>query len=360
MNTIRKPIRRLKAETYLLITLISFALSISITRLFLKLTNYPVLGGGGLHIAHVLWGGLLLFTASLLPLIFANRWAYFYSAAAAGIGVGLFIDEVGKFITSTNDYFYPAAAPIVYAFFLLTILVYNRTKKPGPFDVRTELYYVFEEMEEVLDHDLSQAEKDLLDKRLTSIKNHSNHPDIDRLTDILHDFISHESLSVVPEKPTATLLLYQNLSRSLSDWLTKMRLRTVLVISLAAWGLWGMYVPIVIFFTMDSPQRISSILMNLLERGMITDMHGLPWFEARLCLESGIGLVLLVSAFLLAIGRDRRAIDLSYACLILSLTIVNLLVFYFDQFSTIIYAIIQLLLLIGVISYRDRNFGKVT
>jgi hypothetical protein len=360
MNTIRNPIRRLKAETYLLITLISFALSISLTRLFLKIANYPILGGGGLHIAHVLWGGLLLFIASLLPLIYANRWAYFYSAAAAGIGVGLFIDEVGKFITATNDYFYPAAAPIVYAFFLLTILVYNRIKKPGPFDVRTELYYVFEEMEEVLDHDLSQAEKELLDKRLTAIKNHSNHPDIDRLTEILHDFISHENLAVVDEKPPAILLIYQNLSRMLSGWLTKMRFRTVLVLCLAAWGLWGMYVPIVIFFTMDSPQRISSILLKLLERGMITNMHGLPWFETRLCLESGIGFVLLLSAFLLAIGRDRRSIDLSYACLILSLTVVNLLVFYFDQFSSIIYAIIQLLLLVGVISYRDRFIVKVT
>ena len=46
-----------------------------------------------LHIAHALWGGLLLFVAVLLPLALANRWAIKASALLSGIGIGLFIDE---------------------------------------------------------------------------------------------------------------------------------------------------------------------------------------------------------------------------------------------------------------------------
>ncbi len=123
------PVKRPGAENYLLLSLLSFALSVAGTRLFLELTGYPQLGNSELHIAHVLWGGLLLFVAALLPLIYANRWVYSTSGILSGLGVGLFIDEVGKFITQSNDYFYPPAAPIIYAFFLLVVLLYQRVRR---------------------------------------------------------------------------------------------------------------------------------------------------------------------------------------------------------------------------------------
>ena len=53
-SNIRKPIRHVGAERYLLVTLLSFAASVAMTRLFLELTGYPRLGGEGFHIAHVL------------------------------------------------------------------------------------------------------------------------------------------------------------------------------------------------------------------------------------------------------------------------------------------------------------------
>jgi hypothetical protein len=136
---IRKAVKREDAEQYLVIALLSFAASVILIRLFLELTGYPQVGNSELHIAHVLWGGLLLFVASLLPLVFANRWVYKVGALLAGVGVGLFIDEVGKFITQSNNYFYPAAAPIIYAFFLLTVLVYLQVRRPRARDAGAEL-----------------------------------------------------------------------------------------------------------------------------------------------------------------------------------------------------------------------------
>ena len=116
-------VRRNSAEWYMLLTLLSFAASVTLTRLFLSLTGYPQIGGGELHIAHVLWGGVLLYFGALLPLVFSNRGVYASGAILAGIGVGLFIDEVGKFITASNDYFFPIAAPIIYIFFLFSIIL---------------------------------------------------------------------------------------------------------------------------------------------------------------------------------------------------------------------------------------------
>src|SRR3970040_3181863 len=104
IGRIRRPVRRGRVERYLLLTLLSFAASVALTRLFLELTGYPQLGNSELHIAHVLWGGLMLFVAALLPLIYANRWVYDAGALLAGIGVGLFIDAVGKLINQSNTY----------------------------------------------------------------------------------------------------------------------------------------------------------------------------------------------------------------------------------------------------------------
>ncbi|HWQ46128.1 MAG TPA: hypothetical protein VN376_04630 [Longilinea sp.] len=158
LGPIRTAIQRKRAKDYLLVTLLSFALSVSFTRSFLYLTGYPQLGGGELHIAHVLWGGVLLFISALIPLIFANQWALMISACVTGFGVGLFIDEVGKFITQSNDYFYPSAAPIIYAFFLLTVLLYISIRKPTKPDSRSQLYSVLSDLEEILDRDFSEQE----------------------------------------------------------------------------------------------------------------------------------------------------------------------------------------------------------
>ncbi len=101
---IRSAVRRDHAERYLLTSVVAFGVTVIAIRVFLQLTGFPQLGNSVLHIAHALWGALLLFIAVFLPLLFANHWAIVVSALFSGIGIGLFIDEVGKFITQANDY----------------------------------------------------------------------------------------------------------------------------------------------------------------------------------------------------------------------------------------------------------------
>jgi len=57
---------------------------------------------------------------------------------------------------------------------------------------------------------------------------------------------------------------------------------------------------------------------------------------------------------LLVTGRERQGIRASYFALLVYLTMVNLLMFYYYQFSTIISAIIQFVLLLAVLYYRQR------
>ena len=62
---IRSAVRRDHAEDYLLTSLIAFGVTVIAVRIFLQMTGFPQIGNSVLHIAHALWGGMLLFVAVL-------------------------------------------------------------------------------------------------------------------------------------------------------------------------------------------------------------------------------------------------------------------------------------------------------
>lgn len=356
LSRIRRPVKREGADLNLLLTLLSFAISVGATRLFLELTGYPQLGGGEYHIAHVLWGGLLLFIAALLPLIFANRWVYRLGAVMAGVGVGLFIDEVGKFITASNDYFHPAAAPIVYAFFLLTLLVYQRVRRPPRRSPRAVLYRALDSLEELLDQDLDAGERQALMARLQFVSEQKENRDLAALAASIHSFLEDDSIQIAPDEET---LLERWLAR-FGDWEQRIfplsRISPVLagvLLGLAAFALYGVIASVL-------PNLAVEQLEEIVTAGRLANRVQLGWFIIRLVMQGAVGLMLLVAAALIALGREQAGISLGILALLVSLTSVNLLVFYFNQFSTILKAAIELGALLALARFRwrlDRHAG---
>jgi hypothetical protein len=92
-------------------------------RWFLAATGYPRIGSNGIHIAHMLWGGLLMLLALMLLLSFLDRSIQQAAAVIAGLGFGTFIDEIGKFVTADNNYFYRPAVSLAYGLLVVAFLV---------------------------------------------------------------------------------------------------------------------------------------------------------------------------------------------------------------------------------------------
>jgi hypothetical protein len=102
--------------------LIAAVTTVLIIRTQLWLTNYPQLGGGGLHIAHLLYGGIFMAIAIGILLMYLGRGPRRPAALVGGVGFGFFIDELGKFVTEDNNYFFRPAAGVIYLVFIAIFL----------------------------------------------------------------------------------------------------------------------------------------------------------------------------------------------------------------------------------------------
>jgi hypothetical protein len=350
----RGPIRRLHAQEYLLLTLFSFAVTVTLTRLFLWATGFPQIGGGELHIAHVLWGGLLLFAACLMPLVFANRWALNASAIMGGAGVGLFIDEVGKFITQSNDYFYPSAAPIIYVLFLLTVLVYLQVRQPRSRSARTIMYGMLQNLEEVLDHDLSDREQQEMVAHLKEVEESVNQPALANLAASLRVYLNREDLPLVQDVPPLLTRLRDRYLAWEERWLSEPRMRAGLGAGMVAASAWALVFPVRTLLSLRDIESFQLLLSELMDDRLVRNASGLNWFEAHIGLEGSLGLILFFSGLLMIFGFKRIATKIAVPTLLITMLISNLLLFYFDQFSTIANAIVQFVLFLGITRYRQR------
>ena len=74
----------------------------------------------------MLWGGALMLVAIVLLLAYLDRPVQHVAAIIAGLGFGTFIDEIGKFVTADNDYFFRPAVALIYVV-LVVVFIVGRT-----------------------------------------------------------------------------------------------------------------------------------------------------------------------------------------------------------------------------------------
>ncbi|MEJ7711097.1 MAG: hypothetical protein WKF84_14835 [Pyrinomonadaceae bacterium] len=81
------------------------------------------------------------------------------AAILGGIGFGTFIDEVGKFVTSDNDYFFRPDVSIIYVTFILIFLAVRAVHSSQNYSAQEYLINALQEMEDVVLHHLDEAER---------------------------------------------------------------------------------------------------------------------------------------------------------------------------------------------------------
>lgn len=190
---------------YFLISAVSALLGI---RAYLSLTGFPQLGGEDLHIAHMLWGGLLMLIAIIAFMSFINSHGKVVASVIGGMGFGTFIDELGKFITTDNNYFYKPTIAIIYIIFILIFLIMKWLSSISQYSPKTYLANAVEGLRELVIFDLDSNEKE---KALRYLRKSDQEDDVVKA---LNKIMSLE------EVEKANTSLYVRVKKKMFKWYT--------------------------------------------------------------------------------------------------------------------------------------------
>jgi len=330
---IRSTTRRDHAEGYILTSLVGFAVTVILTRAFLQLTGFPKIGNSVLHIAHALWGGLLLILAAYLPLVLANRWALQASAVLGGIGIGLFIDEVGKFITQANDYFFPPALPLIYGFILFNVLVYFYFRQSPKENDRLAMYHALEGLQDLLDGDLDTAEAARIDTQLAIAKN-SDRAEIVSLANALILYLHKEEARFSAAQPDFWKRITQRID-TVGLRIGRRKHRTLIFIILIGW------VILIIGYVAIIVQGEGNL-----------DPKVIQWRGLLMGIQIVVGILIIIAALFWLTKQEELGMNFGVSGFLISLVALQLLYFYISQFFAITATLLQLAILFVLFAYR--------
>ena len=191
MRTFRTRIRRyvygrnLFADRLFENFLVSAVASIVLLRVILAIAGYPTFAPGGLHIAHMLWGGLGMLVGIVILLASLSPLSAPVAAVIGGIGFGVFIDELGKFVTSDNNYFFEPTIAIIYVIFIVLYLGVKGLTKDKHSSEETRLINALELMKSGVLGPLSSTDQQRIRELLARCG--QDHTLVRALSGLLHD-----------------------------------------------------------------------------------------------------------------------------------------------------------------------------
>jgi hypothetical protein len=344
---LRGPVVRDDAVQTVRLLAVAFGVTVVVTRLYLALTGYPQIGGGEYHLAHALWGGLLLLAGGVVALLWSNRWVQPATAVCVGVGSGLFVDEVGKFITRRNDYFTPLAAPIIYSTFLAVLGVVVLARRVPRGRPRELAYAVVVRLKDLADGPLRPPDRAVLLHDLDALRAQRDRPDLAALAGAVHPEV--EAAPV--EAPRDRLGTARGaLARAERVLLPRWAHRLLLTAGSAVLGLLSLVGLAVLIALLSASPDVQIVLDD---RAVAPGTRP-PALVLASAGEAVVGVLLVLAALALLVGRDRVGTALCRAGLVIALAGVNVALGYLDAELVVVAVVVELILLVGAVRYRRR------
>jgi hypothetical protein len=269
-----------------------------------------------------------------------NRWAIKTSALLSGIGIGLFIDEVGKFITQANDYFFAPALSLIYGFFILNVFVYLYFRRPRQKDPRKAMYHALEGLQEVVDGDLDTEEAARIEAHLAVAKG-SDQNEIALLADTVSNYFQRERQHLLQAKP--------------SLWKRIVRRVDALGLRFGRRNHHGVISALLILWVVLVVGDIAGMVLG----GSNLDTEILQWRWVLIGIQSIVGGLMIAAVYHWLKGHQERGLRFAIWSVLLSLVAMQLLYFYISQLLAMTGTVLQFALLMILLNYRRWYLNPV-
>jgi hypothetical protein len=100
-----------------------------------------------------------MLVAIVMLLLFLSSWSRVLAALVGGAGFGAFIDELGKFVTSDNDYFFKPTPALLYVAFVVLFLATRQVRRFRSFTPEEKLVNAIELLEKLAAGGLSRSDR---------------------------------------------------------------------------------------------------------------------------------------------------------------------------------------------------------
>lgn len=341
-------VKRENASELVLIIITAAVSSVLVTRFFLEVTKNFQLGGGYWHLAHVLWGGLAMFMGGMMPQLFHGNRVRKWAALIFGVGTGLFIDEIGKFLTQDNNYFFQPAILFMYGFFIALFLLYRYLEKVNPKDPKTLLYQTLNELEEVAENDLQQKEKEKIIKRLEMI-NHRSKGEIKQFSINLLGLVEKLPTSVDINRNNWLLASYRKLR-----WFSYYKIfkRKVVIFSLLAMAVGDIVTNLYTTYSLLVWRDNGYDLASFIEREVLFPRFDSYMVGGKMIVDVIASLIFLGGIFWVFGKKVRRGLLFFQSGLLINIFLASVFNFYFEQFSAVVTLGVNIVILMGISRLR--------
>ena len=201
---------------------------------------------------------------------------------------------------------------------------------------------------------MDDVERAELEDRLHYVVQNAEHYEFSNLAEELLQFIQSRHIPIAQRRQGWFARLLVSIRSFDQRWLTRGRLKAILLGGLGILGIWALRDLTLLLLDSESYEHLVRVLVDQITHGRVTGTTSLAWLTAGIASKATLGLVLLVGIGLILSKREELGLRLVFFVLLLFLTVVNLLEFYFEQFSTIVPAAVQFALLLLLIHYRRR------